>query len=208
MARRAGLSEITLQQILGELREPLAQQRGSGELIDIWSISGIGRDEVKNCAVLAWLCNPRGSHGLSSLFLRSVLQLSDVPDDTIEDVRVFREHRPLGSDRDRIDVSVELPGKLVFIEVKIGALIGQKQLERYKEAAEDLSRTLSVRQGRLVTPYLIFLAPHASELVHSDFRPLTWKKLATALHEAATQTAPTARTILTSYARHISNFER
>src|SRR4051794_35670092 len=41
---------------------------------DLMGVLRLGRDEVRNCRVLAWLFDPLGAHGLGDRFLRAFLE--------------------------------------------------------------------------------------------------------------------------------------
>jgi hypothetical protein len=56
-------------------------------------------------------------------------------DSGLADARVRTEERPLWSDRDRVDIAVDGPDFVLFVEVKVGAVEGGSQLQRYCEAA-------------------------------------------------------------------------
>jgi hypothetical protein len=60
----AQLDGNRLKACLAALKEPLGLARSSGEFTNVWAIAGLKRNEVRNAAVLAWLLDPNGSHGL------------------------------------------------------------------------------------------------------------------------------------------------
>lgn len=45
---------------LSSMRTPLDAVQVSAWNFDPWEVAGLGRDEIRNTSVLAWLLNPRG----------------------------------------------------------------------------------------------------------------------------------------------------
>lgn len=120
-----------------------------GDLMNVWSQSGLGRDEVRNSAVLAWLFDAQGSHGLGASVLDAFCNILEdrhkgkfpvpVPmQDTY--YSVMTEAYQLANSENRIDIALDGSNFTVFIEVKIDAVEGDHQLERYLKIAYEKAR--------------------------------------------------------------------
>lgn len=207
------ISLVAVRRVLDGLRGPLDRARGRGEFIDIWSVAGLGRREVPNAAVLAWLINPRGSHGQGSHCLAALMgQVArkapewSVPTELLRSARVEAEQRPLGSDRDRVDIVVEAPGLIVFVEVKIDAGEGEAQLSRYTESARRVAAVRAAPGVTPGTPLVLFLSPRPPAEQVANLVHLTWRDVAAALAEAARSAPDPARLIIRSFAKHARAF--
>lgn len=109
---------------------------------DPWEVACLGSDEVRNSAVLAWLLNPRGSHGIGDIALKALLTALE-PLKSIKETGKFchirTESNPTGEFANRVDIEIDSENFYLIIEVKINAGEGDKQIERYGEIAELLS---------------------------------------------------------------------
>lgn len=76
------------------------------------------------------------------------------------------------SDRDRVDLVVDHPELLLFVEIKVNAVEGVEQLRRYAEAAQDMARCAGRPAWRVA--YLTRTKPRTLE---SDIIPLIWRDL-------------------------------
>ncbi len=149
------LEELIRDPYLERLEDLLAE-------FNLFDVLGIARREPLHSAFLAWLLNPRGSHGLRDYFLRRFLseavaegQIADVtPLDVdgwkLTDIEVVTE-------RHKIDILLidEADGFVCLIENKIGAGEHSDQLGRYLRTVES--------QYEGLTPLPIFLTPDATE---------------------------------------------
>ena len=120
---------------------PLAAVHASAWNFDPWEVAGLGRDEVRNTSVLAWLLNPRGSHGMGSAVLTGLLsyinrQNSHFSDSEGNFCNVRTETCPNGDLSDRLDIEIDAENFYLIIEVKIGAIEGNEQLIRYARLAQ------------------------------------------------------------------------
>lgn len=116
------------------------------------------RDETAHSKLLAHFLNPRSSGDVGAACLRAFLDVLVNPAD--EDVAVafpdkvdlqdaeVRTERHLGK-YGRVDISLESANALVFVEVKVGALEGSRQLAGYAKALEELCAARN-RQALLV----------------------------------------------------------
>jgi hypothetical protein len=192
--------------ILDSLREPMRRSRASGDFLQVWSVAGVGRHEVRNAAILAWLFDPRGSHGLGSDILRGFLTAAAGQDSIwplhgadLSQVTVRVEERPLESDRDRVDISIDGPDFVIFIEVKIDAVEGLSQLPRYVEAANYKAYALRKKIAKV-----IYLSPRPPTHPQPDVIVLNWRHVAQAL-SGVTATGISLY-LVQQYAVHIRSF--
>ncbi len=126
---------------LSSMRLPLDDVQSSAWNFDPWEVAGLGRDEVRNTSVLAWLLNPRGSHGMGSAVLQHLLshinkQKSHFPHSAGNFCNVRTEISPNGDLSDRLDIEIDAANFYLIIEVKIAATEGYEQLNRYGRLAE------------------------------------------------------------------------
>jgi hypothetical protein len=157
----SGLCLEAMQEALASLSEPLAKSRAEGSFINPWTAAGLKRGEVRNAAVLATLWTPPTAGTAASEFLNAFLRRldarSDQPLPTLASLKrgyvVRTEHSPLGESSERVDLTLEGEAFLIGIEVKIDALEGPNQLERYARSLSERGRGLGKQ------PFLIFLAP-------------------------------------------------
>lgn len=212
-AARPEPSIVAIRRFFDGLASPLALVRRSGSLIDIWSVAGIRRRELPNAAVLAWLLDVRGSHGQGPLCLSAVLDFIDersgldLSGVALDQVRVQPEERPLGSDRDRVDIVVETPELLIFIEVKIDAVEGRAQLSRYVESAQMVAAVRALAdEGPAKKTLTLFLSPRPPTEQVSDVIHLTWRDLASVLTAAARRADGLAAALIRSFAAHTRSF--
>lgn len=189
--------------VLQLLRGPLQRARAGGAFLNVWSVAGLRRKELRHAAVLAWFLGPRGSHGFGVLALSSFL-------DTVADhnpgwpdlgrdlsrVTVRTEEWPLGSETDRVDIAIDGPDFVLFIEVKIDAPEGPEQLPRYVEAAKDKARILKRAHSGL-----IYLSPRPPRNYPADVAVISWREVAKAF--AALPRDGLNGAIAAQFARHI-----
>lgn len=160
--------------------QPMVDARRGAFQFDPWNVAGLGRDEVRNSAVLAWLLNPKGSHGLGDAALLGLLEKlrnfdSRFPSGCSRFCRVRAESNPDGDNGNRVDIEIDDAHFYVLIEVKIGAPEGEDQLRRYG----DMSRELAGER-----PWaLVFLTPKGVNSntagPHADcVLPISWRQLA------------------------------
>lgn len=131
-----------LEELFYNLEIVIPDARKGAFLCDPWDVACLGRDEVRNSAVLAWLLNPRGSHGLGNITLKALLSTLEPLNsliDTGKFCHVRTESNPTGEVANRVDIEIDSENFYLIIEVKINAVEGDKQIERYGEIAEVLS---------------------------------------------------------------------
>ncbi len=163
------------------LTTPLQAVQHNVLSFDPWDIAGLKRNEVRHSSVLAWLLNPKGSHGFDAIPLNALLALSRTskkeffPASFMRYCRVQVETNPVGDSKNRVDVEIDADNFFLLIEVKIGAFEQDKQIERYCSDAEKKAG------GR---PWgVVFLTPNGRQSVSSGSNNhhiscLSWRHLA------------------------------
>lgn len=168
-------------------RQAADAHRQRGTAANLWKVAGLGHDELRNSEVLAWFLNKFGEHGQGSrileIFLATTLAQGS-PEAKIqpEDVRngpywTNTESLPLGDMKSRVDIEIESPSFLLFIEVKIRAPETGDQLERYVDL---IQRKAGNRRWQVV-----FLTPQGREARNLALGPhvssISWKQFGTAI---------------------------
>lgn len=180
------VSEIAY--FLGEISGPLKKARGTDLLFDPWEIAELGHLEVRNTAVLAWILNPKGSHGLGALGLDVLLNLifdsSKISEiGNLSHALVKTEAYPDSQNNDRVDIEISTPRLYLIIEVKINAKEQENQIGRYCNQAK-------IRAGD--RPWkVIFITPSGRNPSTSEKTPegeedenvvpISWRKLCSRL---------------------------
>ncbi len=129
---------------------------------NIFSILSVGRNELAHSNMLAWLLNPKGSHGIRELFLRRFLRdvvanegsgLSVVDIETLEygNLEIRREWGD--SMHGRLDLLIVHEEFIVGIENKVDSIDSEGQIGRYT------SMLISEFKGKAKNIYLIYLTP-------------------------------------------------
>lgn len=172
--------------LINVLANPLTQAFERGEFCNIWAVAGLGRDEPHNSGILAWLLNKYASHGQRQLFLNKLLTRlkNRLPKDfprnewTKAHYTSKREVHPFGGIENRIDVEIDSPECLLFIETKIDALTDREQLVRYSRIAREKSRT---------RPFVVIsLCVANTETINDSENRIisaTWNDVAAAINE-------------------------
>lgn len=131
-----------LKELLHHFKDIMPDARKGAFHCDPWEVACLGSDEVRNSAVLAWLLNPRGSHGIGDIALKALLTALE-PLKSLKDTGKFchmrTESNPTGEVANRVDIEIDSENFYLIIEVKINAVEGDKQIERYGEIAKSRS---------------------------------------------------------------------
>lgn len=165
---------------LADMMQPMEDARRGAFHFDPWQVAGLGRDEVRNSAVLAWLLNPQGSHGLGDAAMLGLLGNlrrfdSRFPSHCSAYCRVRVESNPDGDRGNRVDIEIDDVHFYALIEVKLGAPEGEEQLKRYGDISKQLAGA---------RPWaLVFLTPRGVKSNtaghHADrVLPMSWQQLA------------------------------
>ena len=215
-----GFEIEVLQEFFEVLPGHISAAQQAGFLCDPWAVASLKRDEVRNSAVLAWWLDPKGSHGFGGSLLENLLRglSGGLPDcDCVSKLCSVRvESCPDGDGRNRVDIEIDDPKFFLIIEVKIGALEGVNQLNRYCDIAEAKARAEEKPWA------VVFLTPQgrisASELAKPEkvFR-LSWRQLASHL-DAMVRKSSIKRQLVNSpercltallarqFSKHVRNF--
>lgn len=112
-------------------------QKKDGSQLNVWLAANLGRNEVRNSKTLRWFLDMYADHGQKNLFLKEFLKCLPEPWCSISTGNYWatEECCPLGNKTERVDIEIDAENFLLFIEVKIDALEGDKQLERYYDTA-------------------------------------------------------------------------
>lgn len=186
--RTININTAELTEFLSQLSEPLKVVQHRSLSFDPWEVAGLGRKEVRNTAVLAWLLDPEGTHGFGRLPLQAFLRAirhnrNDIPEDYLHYCRVQVETNPTGDNTNRVDIEIDADNFFLLIEVKIDACEQQEQVARYCSDARlhAMSRPWAV----------LFLTPRGGKpLTYGlDFKPedvpcISWRHLATVLESS------------------------
>lgn len=187
---------------------PLYQNSiNSGALINVWDISGLKRDEVRNTAVLAWWLDCQGSHGLGSQLLTRIMTDFTTNFDTLsienKPYRTRPESLPLGELENRIDIEISSNSALIFWEIKIDAKEGEEQLNRYHYL-------LNIKANDKQEKCLIYLTPESGKKRHetSSTYGITWSQLAKSLSDELNEISNNrlSKILLSQYCEYISKF--
>lgn len=151
----------------------------------------IERAEIRHSNTLAWLMDPRGSHGLGSIFLRRLLSnmllvndadiaglsAADVELMDLSDVEVRREWR-------NMDILVLIrarPNVAVLVENKLDSGEAVGQLARYRKAVSEEFADFGL------IPVLLTLDGQASDDDSSEFIPYSHSNVLDVLTRIVTQ---------------------
>ena len=160
LSPKEALQALILDPDLERLEDLLAE-------FNLFDVLGIARRELQHSAFLAWLLDPRGSHGLRDYFLRHFLSqaAAEVRDSEIENFTPFDVDGwklsdieiEVATERHNIDILLvnASDGFVCLIENKIGAAEQPGQLGRYLRTVQ------SEYEG--LTPLPIFLTPNKRE---------------------------------------------
>lgn len=180
---------VDAQQLSGfmaEMEQPLAALRHGTFTFDPWEVAKLGRNEMRNSAVLAWLLDPHGNHGFGDLPLKALLSAvrergkTNFPENFTRYCRVNVEKYPTGDATNRVDIEIDADNFFMLIEVKIDADEQKNQIRRYIGEAKK-------RAGE--HPWaVVYLTPQGrvplSAGEESDVPCLSWRRLAIVMTQA------------------------
>lgn len=169
--------------VMVNLRE---QQAEVAPGLNIFRAMAIGRNEIKSCRILAWLLDAGVSHGQGARFLRCLLRQQPQGEkgrcpETLADERYAVRREVQLDASSRVDITVTGQTIRLLLEVKIDAVQGDTQLERYwkeSERAHDL---------KIFGLYLTRSEDEPPPGQHG-FRPISWEMVARALRCFSGQT--------------------
>lgn len=170
-----------LHQVMPHVRNARAQ----GHAINVWEVASLKHDEQRNAGVLAWLLDPRGTHGYGAAVLREVIELLrrriDLPANVagygmLHAAGVLTEHWPMASLRNRVDIAIDGQDFTLLVEVKIHAPEGPDQLTRYVESAQARRRAMGHAWAAV-----LYLAPRLPERPPAGVACIDWHDIAAIL---------------------------
>ncbi|MES0827461.1 PD-(D/E)XK nuclease family protein [Ruegeria sp. SCP11] len=115
------------------------------------------------------------------------------------DYSVYTEVNPLGDLSDRLDILVETEQFLIGSEVKVDAVLGDQQLERYTGALAQRAKDSHEK------PRLIFLGPKAPLKAHSNIPISTWRDVVGAVRLAVGENR-LARELISHFGSYAEDF--
>lgn len=175
----------------------------SAKPLNIFEICKLGRDERRNCSVLAWLLDENGSHGLGHAFLRGFLTkagLSKIVANLAGGYAVRTEYCPNADNINRVDIVLDGRDFLLYLEVKIDSREHGSQTSRYFER-------LAANAGGRETALVFLSTGETPENSGAEF--ITWREVAAILSEIASAdsgVSAEARAILNQYAEFVRKF--
>lgn len=182
--------EINVDQLqlwFSNLEAPIERAQQGAFAFNPWIVANIKRDEVRNSSVLAWLLNPKGSHGLGKLALKALIDgisSHGVVLDIAGDCTVRTESNPDGNRTNRVDIEIDAEHFYLLIEVKIDAREGINQLSRYGGLCEKRADP---------RPWaIIFLTPNNSKpqtagIYENKITTISWTQLSHWISQALRQ---------------------
>ena len=148
---------------------------------DFFGIVGLSRSEVHHSAMIAWLLDPTGRHGLGVSFLSAVVESLFVPDSG-RGLRVQKVACEVARGDTRADIIVWADGMTLVIENKVDAEEGFRQCDRlYDKFASEPG------------PLFLFLSPtgRRPETATGDaaesFRALSYRTLIKLIEDSIPQ---------------------
>ena len=147
VAEEVAAWESTVLLLSKEQQDLQAQGRWVRGRSDYLGVLSLARAEVKHSAMIAWLLDPIGSHGLGLRFLDRLLGRCYDPPPDVHPGEVTTECEVVGRDC-RADIIVSAPMWTLVIENKVDAVEGPEQCGR-------LYRAFSHRAD----PRFVFLSP-------------------------------------------------
>jgi hypothetical protein len=168
--------------LVGEEQVLRAEGRWLHGRSDYLGILGQERSELGHSAMIAWLLDPCGRHGLGSRLLERVVRLVHGGRLPLrpEALATARSRCEVAVGEGRLDIVVDAPGVLLVIENKVDVdgreAPGQCDAHFDELCGSDARFVLLSPDGRA--------AASDREDVRSAFRPLTYRALARLLREA------------------------
>lgn len=168
---------------LKALREHCIADRTTDRTSNIWAIAGVGRNELRTTAILAWILDSGQDHGFGDAVLAALLDRvkAQLPPDFRlgENYSVLKEFCSFGDRENRIDILIEDQNCTFFIECKIDAPEGRNQLSRYVEKARQRATCTGRQHWRLI--YISRIKP---QLETPDIIHIQWPDISAAIHAA------------------------
>ncbi len=201
-----------LTRMLHPIGAALQAKRLQGGILNVWTIAGLRRDEVRTARVLAAMFSPAESRDLGRAFLEAFMDRivdgdrSRLPtgEELAAGYSVQTEACPLGAADDRVDLSIEGPGFILVIEVKIDAGEGREQLARYETVLQRKAEALGKRAA------LVYLSPTRPQALPAGAFYADWRSVVKAARAVVTRRPQVDRSVqhllLKQFAEHVRQF--
>jgi hypothetical protein len=205
------LDPVGLEQFCEGFRPIFAKMQREGEFVDIWSVAGLKRDELRHASVLAWFLDPNASHGFEQeIFHAWMSRLSFPGESRLQDPSLWRLPYRVATEvcpqdgNDRIDIEISGERFYLCVEVKIDAVEGKEQLRRYLDLARAKagSRPFSI----------VYLSRDEPKKLSTDSEKVvstTWARFATAIRPWQKQSSLSSRSLsrrlLDQFLNHVEN---
>ncbi len=188
-----------------EVQAPIlaAQQQGLG--VNVWQTAGLKNDEVRHSKVLKWILDCRGDHGQGNAILLHLLKELPLLE-KYQPKRYFttEECCPLGNQESRVDIEIDADEFLLFIEIKINAMEGRDQLQRYIDIAQSKAKNRDwlivylTRDGKLPEKYN----------AHKNLQGMSWIEISKILFKYVKNVDVNNRSawLVKQFADHVKNF--
>jgi hypothetical protein len=203
---------VSPERLLAGFRKALVRtreaQRKNADELDLLHVLGIDKElkEAHHSRFLAWLMDPRETHAQGSLFLRIFLEKVGLPEEYADtEYEVRREQQGNESRPDIVVASRERAkrGFVIYIENKVTAGLGPRQIERQAADLRSEARARRIPRGRM---HGILLTPEPESPRSKLFRRIGWDTIERCLEEFtnhAQAEAPRARYAADQYTRCI-----
>lgn len=179
---------------------------GSGDL-NVWAVTGLRRDEVRNAAVLGWLFDSRQSHGCGASVLNALLgELArhhegtfPIPLKIQAPYRLAKEFYSFGDRQNRVDLMIDSGDSVIAIEVKIGATERPDQVRDYLSVVQVRASSLHKSNS-----CVIYMTPDRRRpgVVDSSLILCSWKDVAQAIRAVVAKSRSYREVALLQLADH------
>lgn len=193
-----------------EIQKALDLDRKNGLKANVWTVSGLKKDERRNTDVLKWFLDCKGNHGQRASIFHQFLQLLPEPFCNFEPTTysIVTESCPLGLNESRVDIEIVAEEFILFIEVKIGASEGVNQLQRYHDIAQAKSQA---KQKQYLIVYLTRDGKLPSRHEHDNkYLGLKWSEVSRQFELYSAEISKQSREnnsiwLLSQFSEHIKN---
>jgi hypothetical protein len=209
-ANQIFLRPESLTDFLQQLRPSIDAATRRGDFVNVWTIAGLQRDETRNARVLSWLLDCDGSHGQGKLIFESLLRrLTNIASATTAPIvsplpshieRPYTTRTEIYPDSEnRVDIELDGPDFLAFVEVKIDAPEGQDQIKRYVKLARDKAENRPCA--------VLFLSRDRDQQLSCNDDIViraTWVDVAMAITDLISESDDLISTLLRQFADHVN----
>ena len=188
-----------------EVQAPILAAQQQGLTVNVWQTAGLKNDEVRHSKVLKWFLDCRGDHGQGNAILLHLLKELPLLE-KYQPKRYFttEECCPLGNQESRVDIEIDADEFLLFIEIKINAMEGRDQLQRYIDIAQSKAKNRDwlivylTRDGKLPEKYN----------AHKNLQGMSWIEISKILFKYVKNVDVNNRSawLVKQFADHVKNF--